>query len=47
MSKNNRAAKKQLDKAKDMLGISDERAEELFDDSASHKSKDKSQKEEE
>lgn len=45
MAQNNDKAKEQLDKAKEMLGISDDRADEIFNDDVDHKEKKRSQQE--
>ena len=39
MSRKEDNARKQLDEAKEMLGISDERADEIFNDETNHKQK--------
>ncbi|MFB6182604.1 MAG: hypothetical protein ABEI78_00925 [Candidatus Nanohaloarchaea archaeon] len=43
---NNDKAEKQKRKAKEMLGISDDRAEEIFEDQPDHKQKKKKEREE-
>lgn len=45
MAANNDKAREQLDKAKEMLGISDERADEIFNDDVDHKQKKRRQEE--
>ena len=44
MSKKEDNARKQLDEAKEMLGISDERADEIFQDDVNHKQKKRNEK---
>lgn len=45
MSRKEDNARKQLDQAKEMLGISDERADEIFNDNANHKQEKRKEKE--